>query len=170
VINAKNRIDLFAGLATPVVDLQPQQVAKIQSSESAILVSDIDPVLFQHFIETASFEQWMLYLHPAQREYVAKDYSGPAKLAGVSGSGKTCVVVHRALRLAETYIDEPILIVTLSVALASLINRLIDAARGDQRPKNLKVLSIFDLCYEKTFRIRATKKDYYTKRTITKSS
>lgn len=169
VINAKNRIDLFAGLATPVVDLQPQQVAKIQSSESAILVSDIDPVLFQHFIETASFEQWMLYLHPAQREYVAKDYSGPAKLAGVSGSGKTCVVVHRALRLAETYIDEPILIVTLSVALASLINRLIDAARGDQRPKNLKVLSIFDLCYEKLLELEPQKKDYYTKRTITKN-
>jgi AAA domain/UvrD-like helicase C-terminal domain len=169
VINAKLLIDLFAGRATPVVDLQPQQVAKIQSSESAVLVSDMDPVLFQHFIETASFEQWMLYLHPSQREYVAKDYSGPAKLAGVSGSGKTCVVVHRALRLADLYVGEPILIVTLSAALASLISRLIDAARGDQRPKNLKVMSIFDLCYEKLLELEPQKKDYYTKRTIAKN-
>ena len=111
----------------------------------------------------------MLYLHPSQREYVAKDYSGPAKLAGVSGSGKTCVIVHRALRLADMYIDEPILIVTLSVALASLINRLINAARGDLRPKNLTVLSIFDLCYEKLLELEPQKKDYYTKRTITKN-
>ena len=42
---------------------------------------------------SASFEQWMLYLHPAQREYVAKNYDGPAKLEGVSGSGKTSLAL-----------------------------------------------------------------------------
>lgn len=169
VVNAKNRIDLYVGNSTPVVDLQPQQVARIQSSESAILVSDVDPELFQHFVETASFEQWMLYLHPSQREHVAKDFDGSAKLAGVSGSGKTCVVVHRALRLAERDRSEPVLIVTLSAALASLISHLIDVARGNLRPANIKVMSIFDLCYEKLLELEPEKKDYYTKRTIAKN-
>lgn len=169
VVNAKNRIDLFVGRSTPVIDLQPQQVASIQSSESAVLVSDLDPELFQHFIETASFEQWMLYLHPSQREHVAKDFDGSARLAGVSGSGKTCVVVHRALRLAESNKAESVLIVTLSAALASLINRLIDVARGNLRPANIKVTSIFDLCYEKLLQLEPAKKDYYTKRTIAKN-
>lgn len=169
IVNAKNRIDTYSREATPVVELKPQQVAMIQSSESAVLVSDIDPVLFKHFVETASFEQWMLYLHPSQREYVAKDYAGSAKLAGVSGSGKTCVVVHRALRLADKYKGEPVLIVTLSSALASLIDRLIDAQRGELRPANLRVTSIFDLCYEKLLHLEPTKVDYYTKRTIAKN-
>lgn len=170
VINAKNHIDVYVGHSTPVVDLQPQQVALIQSSESAVLVSDVDPELFQHFVETASFEQWMLYLHPSQREHVARDFDGSAKLAGVSGSGKTCVVVHRALRLAESKRTERVLIVTLSAALASLINRLIDVARGDLRPQNIKVMSIFDLCYEKLLELEPAKQDYYTKRTIAKNS
>ena len=39
VINAKNRIDLFARHATPVVNLQPQQVAKIQSSGNPPIIS-----------------------------------------------------------------------------------------------------------------------------------
>ena len=169
VVNAKNRIDLYTGHATPVVDLKPKQIEKIQSGESAVLVSDVDPVLFKHFVETASFEQWMLYLHPSQREHVAKDFDGPAKLAGVSGSGKTCVVVHRALRLAETYKGEPVLVVTLSDALASLIDRLIDSQRGETRPTNIRVTSIFNLCYNKLLEFEPDNRDYYTRRTITRN-
>jgi len=169
VINAKNRIDLYVGNSTPIVNLQPQQVSLIRSSESLVLVSDVDPELFQHFVETASFEQWMLFLHPSQREYVSADFEGSAMLGGVSGSGKTCVVVHRALRLAENNLTEPVLIVTLSAALASLINRLITVARGNLRPSNIKVTSIFDLCYEKLLQLQPEKKDYYTKRTIAKN-
>lgn len=169
VINAKNRIDLYVGNSTPIVNLQPEQVSLIQSSESLVLVSDVDPELFQHFVETASFEQWMLFLHPSQREYVSKDFEGSARLGGVSGSGKTCVVVHRALRLAENNPTEPVLIVTLSAALASLIDRLITVARGNLRPSNIKVTSIFDLCYEKLLQLQPEKKDYYTKRTIAKN-
>lgn len=170
VINAKNRIDVLDGQVTPITDMKPKDVELIQSSESVVLLSDIDPVLFQHFVETASFEQWMLYLHPAQRDLVDRDFAGPARLAGVSGSGKTCVVVHRAIRLAELYPEEPVLIVTLSSALASLIDRLIGAARGDLRPRNIVVKSIFELCCEKLLQREPHKKDYYTKRTITNNA
>ena len=169
VVNAKVRIDTWTGQATPVTDLQEQQVSQIQSSESTVLIEDVDPVLFQHFVQTASFEQWMLYLHPSQRQHVQKDFDGAARLAGVSGSGKTCVIVHRALRLADLYEQEPILIVTLSDALASLINGLIDAARGESRPKNIQVSSIFDLCFQKLMEFEPEKRDYYTTRTITKN-
>ena len=149
VTNAKNRIDLYANFVQPVEELPPSAVASLQSSDAAVLLSDIDPELFQHFVETASFEKWMLYLHPSQRQYVDRDFKGPARMAGVSGSGKTCVVVHRALRLADLYAGEAVLVVTLSAALASLIDQLIDAQRGSTRPSNLKVTSIFDLCFDK---------------------
>ena len=169
VVNAKVRIDTWAGKATPVIELQEQQVSQIESSESTVLIEDVDPVLFQHFVQTASFEQWMLYLHPAQRQHVQKDFDGPARLAGVSGSGKTCVIVHRALRLADLYKEEPVLIVTLNDALASLINGLIDAARGESRPKNIQVSSIFELCFQKLMDFEPEKRDYYTTRTIAKN-
>ena len=42
-----------------------------------------------------------LFLHPEQEKVVLADYPGPAQLSGVSGSGKTSIVVQRALRLAK---------------------------------------------------------------------
>lgn len=169
VVNAKNRIDLYTHTAKPVEVLPAGDVETIRSSDAAVLLADVDPQLFQHFVETASFEKWMLYLHPAQRQYVDRDFAGSARMAGVSGSGKTCVIVHRAIRLAEKYAPEPVLVVTLSNALASLIDRLIDAQRGATRPTNLKVKSIFDLCFEKLMQLEPERQDYYTKRSIAKN-
>lgn len=170
VTNAKSLIDLYADMAKPVKELPAAAVDSLQSSDAAVLLSDIDPELFQHFVQTASFEKWMLYLHPSQRQHVERDFKGPARMAGVSGSGKTCVVIHRALRMADMYAPEPVLVVTLSAALASLINQLIDAQRGSSRPANLKVTSIFDLCFDKLMQIEPQRRDYYTKRSIAKNS
>ncbi len=169
VSNAVNRIELFLEQATPIGELPESEVESIRSSDAATLLSDVDEELFRHFVETASFEKWMLYLHPAQRDLVSKDFPGAARMAGVSGSGKTCVVIHRALRLADQYASEPVLIVTLSAALARLIDRLIDAQRGKLRPMNLRVMSIFDLCFEKLMQLEPNRKDYYTKRSIAKN-
>jgi len=170
VTNAKSRIDLYANMVQPVQELPAAAVESLQSSDAAVLLSDIDSELFQHFVQTASFEKWMLYLHPSQRQHVDRDFNGPARMAGVSGSGKTCVVVHRALRLADMYAPEAVLVVTLSAALASLINQLIDAQRGDTRPANLKVTSIFDLCFDKLMQLEPHRRDYYTKRSIAKNN
>ena len=169
VTNAKSRIDLYANEVKPVEELPAVAVASIQSSDAAVLLSDVDLELFQHFVQTASFERWMLYLHPSQRQHVDRDFKGPARMAGVSGSGKTCVVVHRALRLADMYKPEPVLIVTLSPALATLINRLVDSQRGSLRPSNLRVTSIFDLCFDKLMQLEPDRRDYYTKRSIAKN-
>jgi hypothetical protein len=168
-VNAKNRVDLFVRNAQRVEDLPPEALQAVQSSDAAILLSDVDPQLFQHFVETASFEKWMLFLHPAQRQYVERDFSGSARMTGVSGSGKTCVVVHRALRLADMYSTESVLVVTLSAALASLINKLIDAQRGPTRPNNIKVTSIFDLCFDLITELEPGSRDYYTRRSIAKN-
>ena len=169
VTNAKSRIDLYSNAAKPVQELPAVAVESLQSSDAAVLLSDVDPELFQHFVQTATFEKWMLYLHPSQREHVERDFKGPARMAGVSGSGKTCVVVHRALRLADLYAPAPVLIVTLSPALATLINRLVDAQRGPLRPRNLRVTSIFDLCFDKLMQLEPHRRDYYTKRSIAKN-
>jgi len=49
----------------------------------------------------APWERWAVYLHPAQREYVDRDFNGPARVIGSAGTGKTVVALHRAVRLAQ---------------------------------------------------------------------
>lgn len=35
------------------------------------------------------WEKWAVFLHPAQRDIVEKDYNGPARVSGSAGTGKT---------------------------------------------------------------------------------
>jgi hypothetical protein len=48
------------------------------------------------------WEKWTIFLHPAQRQLVERDYGGPARVAGLAGTGKTIVALHRAVFLART--------------------------------------------------------------------
>lgn len=46
-------------------------------------------------------EKWRVFLHPTQRKIVRKGYSGPARVLGGAGTGKTVVAMHRAKYLAS---------------------------------------------------------------------
>ena len=48
-------------------------------------------------------EEWMLFLHPEQRAIVDRNYSGPARVRGSAGTGKTVVAIHRAAALASRH-------------------------------------------------------------------
>lgn len=168
-VKAKNRIDQFSGSAKLLAEISEQALTEVVSSESIVLAQDVDPVLFQHFVRTANFKQWMLYLHPAQRSIVERSFDGSARLAGVSGSGKTCVVVHRAVRLAKADSSKSVLIITLNDALSKLISDLVIAQCGDSQPKNIQIKSIFQLCAEHLTQLEPDKKDYYTRRTAVRN-
>jgi superfamily I DNA/RNA helicase/mRNA-degrading endonuclease RelE of RelBE toxin-antitoxin system len=45
-------------------------------------------------------EKWRIFLHPAQRQLVEKDFSGSYRVLGGAGTGKTVVAMHRAKYLA----------------------------------------------------------------------
>jgi hypothetical protein len=49
----------------------------------------------------APFERWIAFLHPSQRRLVDAKFSGPAKVSGSAGTGKTVVAMHRARQLAH---------------------------------------------------------------------
>jgi mRNA-degrading endonuclease RelE of RelBE toxin-antitoxin system len=71
------------------------------------------------------WERWMVFLHPAQREIVERDFGGPARVSGSAGTGKTIVAVHRAAFLARSNPDARVLLTTYSDTLAaSLLHRL----------------------------------------------
>lgn len=65
-------------------------------------------------------EKWRVFLHPTQRKIVNKNYSGPSRVLGGAGTGKTVVAMHRAKHLASTLKDkERILFTTYTANLAS---------------------------------------------------
>jgi mRNA-degrading endonuclease RelE of RelBE toxin-antitoxin system len=67
------------------------------------------------------WEKWTVFLHPAQRELVQRDYNGPARVSGSAGTGKTIVALHRAVFLARTHTDARVLLTTFSDTLANAL-------------------------------------------------
>ncbi len=67
------------------------------------------------------WEKWTVFLHPAQRNAVEKDYGGPARVSGSAGTGKTIVALHRAVFLARANPDARVLLTTFSGTLANAL-------------------------------------------------
>ena len=68
------------------------------------------------------WDKWTIFLHPAQRELVERDYSGPARVSGSAGTGKTVVALHRSVHLARAYPDGRVLLATFSDTLANALH------------------------------------------------
>ena len=66
----------------------------------------------------APWDDWAVFLHPAQREFVDRDFAGPARIIGSAGTGKTVVALHRAVRLAREDPEARVLLATFSAPLA----------------------------------------------------
>jgi hypothetical protein len=81
----------------------------------------IRPIADQQELEQAlafPWEKWGVFLHPSQRALVERSFSGPARVAGSAGTGKTIVAIHRAARLAREYPSARILLTSFSQPLA----------------------------------------------------
>jgi mRNA-degrading endonuclease RelE of RelBE toxin-antitoxin system len=75
------------------------------------------------------WDKWTVFLHPEQRALVERDQSGPARVSGSAGTGKTIVALHRAVYLAKQNPDSRVILATFSEplanALATRLRRLI---------------------------------------------
>ena len=67
------------------------------------------------------WDKWSIFLHPDQRQFVERTYSGPARISGSAGTGKTIVAVHRAVFLARTNPNTRVLLTTFSHILANAL-------------------------------------------------
>lgn len=79
----------------------------------------------------APWDEWAVFLHPAQQEFVDRDFNGPARVIGSAGTGKTVVALHRAVRLAAEAPENRVLLTTFSADLArGLADKLARLIRG----------------------------------------
>ena len=67
------------------------------------------------------WEKWTVFLHPAQRQLVERDYNGSARVSGSAGTGKTIVALHRAVFLTRRFPEARVLLTTFSETLANAL-------------------------------------------------
>jgi superfamily I DNA/RNA helicase len=67
-------------------------------SQSRFVVVDDEAMVA---ILNAPLAQWRVFLHPTQHKLASGDRSGPVRVLGGAGTGKTVVAMHRAKWLAE---------------------------------------------------------------------
>jgi mRNA-degrading endonuclease RelE of RelBE toxin-antitoxin system len=77
------------------------------------------------------WDRWIVFLHPSQRDLVEKDFTGPARVAGSAGTGKTVVALHRARRLARDP-SARVLLTTFSEPLAFALERKLQILASDR--------------------------------------
>jgi len=77
-----------------------------------------------------AWEKWGVFLHPSQRETVERSFSGPARVAGSAGTGKTVVALQRTVRLAAADPAARVLLTTFSEPLARALERKLAVLAG----------------------------------------
>lgn len=140
---------LYEFLATlngqPQLDLH-EALAQEVNQEAIIDLRELSVDEYTRLLAHSNFRDWLLYLHPDQKRVVEEHFPGAAVLRGVSGSGKTCVLVHRANALARLYPGEQIGIFTLNRSLARLLADLLDDLVPSPFREQIEVSAIYDLC------------------------
>ena len=86
VDRAINISDFAGALGTP------------ESQSRFVVVEDDEAMLA---IMNAPLAQWRIFLHPTQHKLAGGDRSGPVRVLGGAGTGKTVLAMHRAKWLAE---------------------------------------------------------------------
>jgi len=155
IAEAAARAALHFGESRPLANLTAAELPATVDSETIRRIDPTSPSYreaLRRFMQTARYLDWMMFMHPEQETVVSEDFPGSAKLIGVSGSGKTCVVVKRAVRLAGQYPGERILVVTLNPALAHLIDALVAEVAGPDTARQIRVTSFYSLCRELALR------------------
>jgi superfamily I DNA/RNA helicase/mRNA-degrading endonuclease RelE of RelBE toxin-antitoxin system len=94
--------DVLDQVTAPVAAPEPVDTEDFQTAAErpATMVTTTDEAL-REALEGEDFGRWKVFLHPTQAKLVERDYSGPARVGGGPGTGKTIVALHRVKHLVE---------------------------------------------------------------------
>ncbi|GAB3000782.1 3'-5' exonuclease [Psychrosphaera aestuarii] len=104
-------------------------------------------------------EHWRVFLHSSQRRLVEKNWSGPVRVLGGAGTGKTVVAMHRAKWLAErcASTNEKVLLTTYTANLAADIKNNLSKICSAKIQRKIEVQNIDKWVLEQ---LRKTKYPY----------
>ncbi|WP_432753387.1 UvrD-helicase domain-containing protein [Streptomyces sp. JL2001] len=136
-------------VTAPVAAPEPVDTEDFQTAAErpATVVTTSDDAL-REALEAGDFGRWKVFLHPAQSKLVERRYSGPARVGGGPGTGKTIVALHRVRHLVSQLPSghsKPVLLTTYNKNLAAdLRSRLLELG-GEQLLSRVEVSHVDQL-------------------------
>jgi len=115
----------------------PASIASIELAPvaelSPLTVEEIESALMQG-VMAQPIEEWMAFLHPTQARLVNRNFSGPSRVRGAAGTGKTVVGLHRAAYLARSG-EGKVLVTTFVKTLPMVLEALLERMAPDVAPR-----------------------------------
>lgn len=158
---AEHLMQLAQGQPVPrPVPLRDRDPFMHPDAQRRFKVVDHDEGLLKQALD-APLEKWVTFLHPSQRSMVEKSLSGPVRVTGGAGTGKTVVALHRAAHLTQNNPKARVLLTTYSTTLAArLKHNLMLLGQGIPEVEHIHVenlhrlaKSLWESLTGKTFRL-----------------
>ena len=135
---------LYEKETEPVSNEDFAAALQTDSSKKSFVIVDGEEELKRIMAEP--LEKWRIFLHPTQRRIVNRDYSGPARVLGGAGTGKTVVAMHRAKRLAgELDQGKKVLFTTFTRNLADDIKENLRKIASADQMRQIEVVNLDSL-------------------------
>ncbi|MFF9115017.1 UvrD-helicase domain-containing protein [Streptomyces massasporeus] len=133
--DGKEYDDVLEQVTAPVAAPEPVDTEDFRAAAErpATIVTTTDEAL-REALEGEDFGRWKVFLHPTQAKLVTRDYSGPARVGGGPGTGKTIVALHRVKYLVEQLPagrNKPVLLTTYNKNLAADLRSRLLALGGE---------------------------------------
>jgi hypothetical protein len=118
-----------------------QSLERAESQSRFVIVEDDEALTA---IMNAPLAQWRVFLHPTQRKLATANLSGPARVLGGAGTGKTVLAMHRAKWLAEQACpaDQKVLFTTFTRNLAADIEENLKSFCSSETLKKIEIKNL----------------------------
>jgi hypothetical protein len=120
----------YAASATPasvVISAPPRAAPEPPPTDIPLLtIEEVQDAAYAG-LAAEPIESWMAFLHPDQIKVVRRSFSGPSRIRGAAGTGKTVVGLHRAAHIARLHPGRVLVttyVRTLPDVLSTLFRRL----------------------------------------------
>lgn len=143
-------MDLASGVK-PYKDLLPPQVSFLLPSElfrrrPRDFWSPESEQEIRRAIQSR-WQEWIIFLHPAQKAAVERDMVGAIRIGGGAGTGKTVVAAHRTAWLAMRYPNERILLTTFTRVLAENLKQRVEQIIGSTTGTLIEITNLHAVAY-----------------------
>ncbi|WP_406284161.1 UvrD-helicase domain-containing protein [Embleya sp. NBC_00896] len=126
------------------IDVEDWQAAIGRSQ--AVVVTDDESL--QSILDEGDFGRWKVFLHPSQEKLVHRDFSGPARVSGGPGTGKTIVALHRVKHLVDRLPpghNKPVLLTTFNKNLAADLRARLISLGGPETLSRVEITHVDQL-------------------------
>jgi superfamily I DNA/RNA helicase len=119
--------------------------AAVDRSQAVVITHDES---LQSILEEGDFGRWKVFLHPTQEKLVHRAYSGPARVGGGPGTGKTIVALHRVKHLVDQLPpghSKPVLLTTFNKNLAADLRARLISLGGPETLARVDIMHVDQL-------------------------